>query len=158
MATQAQIEANRRNAQRSTGPRSAQGKAVSSRNALKYGIEPTGLLVPVDHEHIDALVETILHDPAVSHLAGELEIRNYATAKYHLDRIEFAVGELLESEDTVDSLRKMVVLSRFESRYTATERQLQRRLYSPVRRLRSQIRNRKAILSECRLIRKNLPE
>ena len=33
-----QIEANRRNAKKSTGPRSAEGKAASSRNALKSGL------------------------------------------------------------------------------------------------------------------------
>ena len=38
MASQKQIEANRRNAAKSTGPRSVQGKAVSSMNALKSGI------------------------------------------------------------------------------------------------------------------------
>ena len=39
MSTLKQIEANRLNAQRSTGPRSAEGKAVSSMNALKTGID-----------------------------------------------------------------------------------------------------------------------
>ena len=38
MATEAQIAANRANAQRSTGPRTAQGKAVVARNALKHGL------------------------------------------------------------------------------------------------------------------------
>lgn len=38
MATEKQIAANRRNAQRSTGPRTPEGKARSSRNALKHGI------------------------------------------------------------------------------------------------------------------------
>ena len=37
MATQAQILANRRNAQKSTGPRTPQGKALVSKNALKHG-------------------------------------------------------------------------------------------------------------------------
>ena len=38
MATEKQIEANRRNAAKSTGPRSAEGKAASRMNALKSGV------------------------------------------------------------------------------------------------------------------------
>ena len=38
MATKAQITANRRNAQKSTGPRSAKGKAVISQNAVAHGL------------------------------------------------------------------------------------------------------------------------
>ncbi len=36
--SQRQMEANRRNAISSTGPRTVEGKARSSRNALKHGI------------------------------------------------------------------------------------------------------------------------
>ena len=39
MATLSQIEANRLNAQQSTGPRTPQGKAVSSQNAFKSGLD-----------------------------------------------------------------------------------------------------------------------
>jgi hypothetical protein len=46
MATIKQIEANRRNAQKSTGPTSVTGKAVSSMNALKTGIHAKSLLLP----------------------------------------------------------------------------------------------------------------
>jgi len=38
MASVAQIQANRLNAQKSTGPRTAQGKAAASRNAVKHGL------------------------------------------------------------------------------------------------------------------------
>jgi hypothetical protein len=38
MSTEAQIAANRENAQKSTGPRTAEGKAAVSQNALKHGL------------------------------------------------------------------------------------------------------------------------
>jgi len=38
MATEKQIAANRRNAKRSTGPRTPKGKAMASKNALKHGL------------------------------------------------------------------------------------------------------------------------
>ncbi|MFN7937823.1 MAG: hypothetical protein U0R19_31125 [Bryobacteraceae bacterium] len=38
MSTQAQVDANRANAQLSTGPRSPEGKSSSSQNALKHGL------------------------------------------------------------------------------------------------------------------------
>jgi hypothetical protein len=53
MATEKQIAANRRNAQKSTGPRSAEGKAVSSRNALKTGLYCPGIVI--GHESIGKL-------------------------------------------------------------------------------------------------------
>ena len=43
--SQAKIEANRRNAQRSTGPRTSTGKAASSRNAVRTGLTTLTLTV-----------------------------------------------------------------------------------------------------------------
>jgi hypothetical protein len=46
MATPAQIAANQANAQKSTGPRSVEGKSVSRFNALKHGIDAASLVIP----------------------------------------------------------------------------------------------------------------
>ncbi len=52
MATEAQIAANRRNAQSSTGPRTVEGKARVSRNAAIFGIYSTGDVVRPEEEPI----------------------------------------------------------------------------------------------------------
>ena len=58
MSTLRQIEANRRNAQKSTGPTSVTGKAASSMNALKTGIHAKSLVLPSeDPAELDELVE-----------------------------------------------------------------------------------------------------
>ncbi len=59
MATDAQLNANRANAQHSTGPTSETGKASASRNALKTGLTGRTVLLPTEDA---ALYE--------SHLAG----------------------------------------------------------------------------------------
>jgi len=46
MATQKQLEANRRNSQKSTGPISVAGKAASCMNALKTGIHAKSVIIP----------------------------------------------------------------------------------------------------------------
>jgi hypothetical protein len=46
MSSDLQIEANRRNAQRSTGPRTGDGKARVASNALKHGLTGTQVVLP----------------------------------------------------------------------------------------------------------------
>ena len=46
MATAAQIAANRDNAQKSTGPRSVEGKFASSMNAFKHGLDAASPVIP----------------------------------------------------------------------------------------------------------------
>ena len=56
MATVAQIQANRLNALRSTGPRSGAGKAASRFNALKSGVDARSLVIPgEDPAELEAL-------------------------------------------------------------------------------------------------------
>jgi hypothetical protein len=67
MATIRQIEANRRNAQKSTGPTSVIGKAASSMNALKTGIHAKSLVLPSEKiADLELLIDEYYqhHDPA----------------------------------------------------------------------------------------------
>lgn len=47
MATESQIRANQQNAQRSTGPKTEQGKEHSRTNALKHGLTGAGIVLPL---------------------------------------------------------------------------------------------------------------
>ena len=48
--TAAQLEANRRNAQRSSGPKTQEGKERSRRNGLKHGLTGAGIVLPLEDE------------------------------------------------------------------------------------------------------------
>src|SRR5437879_5884951 len=62
MPTEAQINANRLNAQKSTGPTSPEGKARSSLNALKSGIDAWSHIIPgEDPAELEVLTEQFLH-------------------------------------------------------------------------------------------------
>jgi hypothetical protein len=59
MATEQQIEANRRNAQLSTGPVTPEGKAAVARNALKHGLRASRILFVQNRDEMDALREEL---------------------------------------------------------------------------------------------------
>ncbi len=65
MATPAQIAANRRNALRSTGPRTLEGKLAASRNALRHGLSSNAALLldedPAEFDHFRQSLHDALH-------------------------------------------------------------------------------------------------
>jgi len=63
MATQAQINANRANAQKSTGPKSAEGKAKSSLNRVSHGFNSAALFIAGENrEEFDALLADLTNE------------------------------------------------------------------------------------------------
>ena len=61
MSSQAQLDANRLNSQKSTGPTSPEGKAASSLNALKSGIDAWSHIIPgEDPAELEALTAAFL--------------------------------------------------------------------------------------------------
>ena len=63
MATRKQILANRRNAQRSTGPKTSEGKRRSSVNSLKLGVFSQSVLIPGEAPtEWSALAHDLYHD------------------------------------------------------------------------------------------------
>ena len=97
MATQAQIEANRRNAQRSTGPRTEAGKANSSRNATRFGLFSTNnCVLPGEEEFYDHFCHTLWDSLAPVGPIEELTAGEYVRAAWLLRRCVLAAQRLGE--------------------------------------------------------------
>ena len=96
MATQRQIEANRKNASKSTGPRTEAGKAASSANALRHGLT-SELLVLLSDEDGDAfkrLREGVIADLAPAGALQEVLAERAAVLLWRLDRVARMEAEL----------------------------------------------------------------
>jgi len=126
MATSAQINANRQNALRSTGPRTDAGKAVSRFNALKTGIEAKSLVIPGEDP---AQLEALLHEYLdMFHPASPVE-RFLVESLVHFDwerrRLTRVQGEFLQMDLTERRRHAAAQCGAFE---TSTAQLLYRRL------------------------------
>ena len=122
MATDGQIQANRRNAARSTGPKTKEGKAKARLNALKRGgrARTTDVMPVLPHEDPRELEEQIDRlEQMVAELEEipEAEAAEAARAAFdprpaferHRRRQAFLDRELLRTVDTLRRLRKVDV-------------------------------------------------
>jgi hypothetical protein len=104
MSSKAQIAANRRNAQESTGPRSIEGKRRSSLNALRHGFTAKTALIPGEQPaQLDQLVQDMVdamkpEDPLELELvvrAASLVWRLRRIPTFEVALYECAKGDLL---------------------------------------------------------------
>ena len=96
MSTQNQIDANRRNAQLSTGPRTPEGKAASSMNALKSGIDARSSVIPgEDAAALAALTERFYQDCQPQTAIESILVDNIIHATWLLRRFDRIDAEIL---------------------------------------------------------------
>ncbi len=81
--SQGKIEANQRNAQHSTGPKSVEGKKMSSLNAVKHGLLVKDVVITnragkEDQTEFDALLAEFRNDYKPSGIAQDLLVRELA--------------------------------------------------------------------------------
>ena len=95
MSTLRQIEANRRNAQKSTGPTSVTGKAASSMNALKTGINAKSFVLP--YENVDDL-QQLIEDYYQQHRPASPDARSFVDdlirCEWTLRRLDAAESQM----------------------------------------------------------------
>jgi hypothetical protein len=116
MATEKQIAANRANARRSTGPRTALGKLKSSRNALRHGLS-----IPLQPNHrgseeIYALVQALVEGNTSE--AKLLAASDVALAQLELARVRKTRAALFVDINVglgdAQSWKRLAALDRYE--------------------------------------------
>jgi hypothetical protein len=149
MATPAQIAANRANAQKSTGPRSAEGKSASRFNALKHGIDAASIVIPgEDPADYEALAADYLGDFRPQSTSESFHVQTMLRAdwqKRRLQRVEADLHRTLLAESPGASLAAALLsdspaaqlLTRVQRQIAAFERTWYR-AHNELRRARQQ--------------------
>ncbi len=122
MASPAQIAANRRNARRSTGPRTPEGKARSSQNALRHGFTSREFIVPgQEREHFETLRRELAVEIKPAGALAELLFNQLLHAAWNLHRIALAEARLYDgAQDPFtreDLLPRLELLARYRTRF-----------------------------------------
>lgn len=132
MATPIQLTANRANALHSTGPRSDRGKAVSARNATRYGLFAAGDFIPeAAREEFEELEAALLQDLAPQRPLEEIWFHQIVSAAWRLRRCLTLEGDE-DAEASVQRARShalnQLARATAELRRLQTERLLRARV------------------------------
>lgn len=131
MAPKSRVEANRRNAARSTGPKTARGKSRSAQNARSHGLSIPITNDPAASQDMKELARAVAGDTADPHRWQQAGI--FAETQVSLDHISLARVSLLnrilkskpaftpefEAAALLESLDHLARLERYESRALA---------------------------------------
>jgi len=131
MTSQARIAANRRNAQKSTGPKTEAGKAAASRNALKHGLLAQDVVCGEERgAEYRGFVAALIADLAPVGEVEEMLVDRIASCTWRLQRMVLAEASMFDIRPGSDELRpgetvyarrfdrrtsEMIALSRYEA-------------------------------------------
>jgi hypothetical protein len=110
MTSAAKLRANRANSLRSTGPKTAAGRAASAGNARRHGLRIPVLSDPVLVAEIEVMAQAIARDPDLIELA-----RRIAEAEVDVLRVRRIRTELI-SQPPPDFGSEFAVIDRYERR------------------------------------------
>ncbi len=98
MTTEAQINANRENAEKSTGPRTAEGKAVVSQNAVKHGLFADATVVNGESQaEYDLCRDTFLAEIRPVGAIESMLVERFVSLSWRLRRAERMQSEAIDN-------------------------------------------------------------
>jgi hypothetical protein len=121
MISQKQLEANRRNALLSTGPRTAEGKGAVRLNALRHGLRAGSLLLPGENaDKFQQLCDDLEAEWRPRGRTEQLLVEQMVLAQWKLARLE--VGERSIFMQNMPAEKQMALLDRFSVQRSRLER------------------------------------
>ncbi len=112
--SEAKLAANRANAEKSTGPKSEEGKSRSSRNSFKHGLYSKQLVLPgEDPAALDALKADLRAEHQPANETEEILVNELAEQYWRLRRARRLEADLLSSDDIV--LSRLAAVQRMMS-------------------------------------------
>ena len=136
MATLKQFEANRRNAQKSTGPKTPEGKTAVSMNALRHGLRARTVVLPGENrEEFTQLCDDLEVEWHPQSRTEQFYVEQMAVSQWKLIRME--VSEVNLFKDTDNAKDQLSLLDRLwqgecrlERSYARAQRELERLQHS----------------------------
>jgi hypothetical protein len=107
MATKKQIVANQANAQKSTGPKTAEGRQVASRNAATHGLFAKDVVAAgEDQQLFDTLLEALAEEHQPATVTEALIVERIALAFWREKRLARAEKIMMESTRKAQRLQE----------------------------------------------------
>jgi hypothetical protein len=133
MSTAAQIQANRQNSLKSTGPRSVAGKAASRFNALKTGIDARTQVLPWEiAAELEALAAEYAEQFRPANAVERFLVDEMITAEWQLRRLRGIEAQIWKREllcqDVTAAFGRDSALTRLHRRMDAAQRSYYRAL------------------------------
>jgi hypothetical protein len=131
MATLKQFEANRRNSQKSTGPKTPEGKAAVSMNALRHGLRARTVVLPgEDPTEFHQLCNDLESEWIPQSRTEQFYVEQMAVSQWKLTRMEVVEVNIFKDTDAKSQLSMLDRLwqaeCRLERSYARAQRELER--------------------------------
>jgi hypothetical protein len=132
MASIKQIEANRRNALKSTGPKTAAGKAAVRLNPLRHGLRARDVILPdEDPEEFHRLCDDLEAEWQPRTRTEQFYLEQMAVSQWKLTRVDWGEADLFGENITLEKSFQILhrlwqTQNRLERSYSRAQRELER--------------------------------
>jgi hypothetical protein len=132
MATLKQFEANRRNTQKSTGPKTPEGKAAVSMNSLRHGLRARTVVLPGENpEDFHQLCDDLEVEWHPQSRTEQFYVEQMAVSQWKLTRMEVVEVNIFKDTDAPSKQLPMLdrlwqAEARMERSYSRAQRELER--------------------------------